>query len=95
MTEFEGWLRKGLGRAGVFLQKNDGRTYRGALLYACTHDLTYDRQCEDRRGQYLLGLIAASRDEEFYRDAMAGGVGERRRRHGFRPSLRNCWGLRT
>ena len=70
MTEFENWLRKGLGRAAIFLQKIDSRPYREQLLYACTHDLTYDRQCEDRRGHYLLELIAASRDEAFYREAM-------------------------
>ena len=39
MKEFEGWLRKGLGRAAVFLRKNDGQPYREALLYACTRTL--------------------------------------------------------
>ena len=70
MTDLESWLRKGLGRAAIFLQKNDSRAYREPVLYACTHDVTYDRQCEDRRGHYLLALIAASRDEAFYRDAI-------------------------
>jgi hypothetical protein len=68
MTDFEAWLQKGLGRAAVFLKKNDARLWRKQLLYACTHCLTYDPQCEDGRAHYLLKLIEISGEPEFYRD---------------------------
>src|SRR6266852_4091240 len=68
MTEFEGWLRKGLGRAAIFLKTHPPEHCRAPLLHACTHDLTYDSQCEESRGQYLVNLIEASSDAEYYRD---------------------------
>jgi hypothetical protein len=66
--EFAGWLRKGLGRAAVFLKSHDSRPYREALFYACTHNLVYDRQCEESRAPYLWDLIELSGDSHFYRD---------------------------
>jgi hypothetical protein len=68
MTEFEGWLRKGLGRAAIFLKTNPPEQCRAPLLHACTHNLTYDSQCEESRGPYLVNLIEASSDAQFYRD---------------------------
>ena len=68
MTEFEGWLRKGLGRAAIFVKTHPPEHCRAPLLHACTHNLTYDSQCEDSRGPYLVNLIEASGDVEFYRD---------------------------
>ena len=68
MTDFESWLQKGLGRAAVLLKANDSRMWREQLLYACTHDLTYDRQFEEGRAPYLEKLIEISGDAEFYRD---------------------------
>ena len=68
--EFSGWLRKGLGRAAVFLKTHDNRPYRDALLHACIHNLTYDPQCEDGRAPYLLNLIELSGDTRFYRDGI-------------------------
>jgi hypothetical protein len=68
--DFSGWLQKGLGRAPVFLQANDSRPYRDVLLHACTHNLAYDRQCEDTRAAYLVDLINFSRDAEYYRDGI-------------------------
>jgi hypothetical protein len=75
MTEFEGWLEKGLGRAAVFLKTNASRPWREQLLYACTHDLTYDRQCEDSRARYLLDLIEISGDTDFYRERIIESLG--------------------
>jgi hypothetical protein len=74
MTEFEGWLRKGLGRAAVFLKRNDSRQWREELLYACTRNLAYDRQCEDSRACYLLDLIEISGDTDFYRDRIVASL---------------------
>jgi hypothetical protein len=70
MTEFEGWLRKGLGRAAIFLKTHPSEPYRVPLLHACTHNLTYDSQCEESRGLYLVNLIEASSDAAFYRDGI-------------------------
>jgi hypothetical protein len=67
MTEFESWLRKGLGRAAVVLKREGGQEHRGPLMYACTRNITYDRQCEEERGPYLLDLIRLSGEPEFYR----------------------------
>ena len=68
MTDFEGWLRKGLGRAAVFLRANDSAPWREQLLYVCTHYLTYDAQCEESRAHYLLDLIEISGEADFYRN---------------------------
>ncbi len=67
-TEFEKWLRIGLGRAVVFLRQQDGYLYREAILYACLHDLRFDRQVEWRRGGYLYDVVQASGEPEYFRD---------------------------
>jgi hypothetical protein len=66
--QFAGWLRKGLGRAAIYLKAHDSKACRDALLHACTHNLVYDRQCEESRAPYLLELIELSGDTEFYRN---------------------------
>ena len=70
MSPLERWLRNGLGRAAIFLQTADGRDYRDEILHACTHDLTYDRQCEESRAHYLLNLIDLTGEPCFYHDAI-------------------------
>ena len=74
MSEFEDWLRKGLGRAAVHLMTHDRKPYREAIVHACTYNLAYDRQCEETRPQYLIDLIQLSRDEDFYRDAILDAI---------------------
>jgi hypothetical protein len=37
MTDFEGWLRKGLGRAAIFLKTHPPEHCRAPLLHACMH----------------------------------------------------------
>jgi hypothetical protein len=68
--DFAGWIQKGLGRAAVYLRSNDSAPHRDALLYACTHNLNYDRQCEQSRAPYLFNLIELSGDKKFYRDSI-------------------------
>jgi hypothetical protein len=70
MELFQSWLSKGLGRAVTFLQENDGAAYRDAILHACLHNITYDSQCEEPRGEYLWMLIAHSGDHDFFRHAV-------------------------
>lgn len=67
ISEFEGWLQKGLGRVVLFLQKNDAKPYRDSILHACRHNLAHDRQCEHLRGQYLYDIIQATGEPRFYR----------------------------
>jgi len=63
-----GWLERGLGRAVIFLRRRDATPYRDTILYACTHNQVYDRQCEPGRAPYLLDVIAATSEPDFYRD---------------------------
>jgi hypothetical protein len=68
--EFEGWLRKGIGRAVLYLKTHNSKPHLEASLHACTHNLAYDSQCESSREQYLKDLIQASGEEEFFRDGL-------------------------
>jgi hypothetical protein len=66
-TEFNGWLRKGLGRAVVFLDTHDPYPYREAALHACTHEVGYEVYSLSRE-EYYLDLIRSFRDDQFFRD---------------------------
>ncbi len=68
LSEFNQWLQKGLGRAVLHLRTHDPAPYREAVLYACTHDLTYDAQCEGDREIYLVALINCVADQDFFRN---------------------------
>src|SRR5258708_6818743 len=69
-SDFQRWLRQGLGRAATFVQTEDPALCRDALLHACTHNPCYDRQCEETRGRYLANLVQMSRDRNFFRDGV-------------------------
>ena len=69
MTQlFESWLRKGLGRSILHLKSHDDTPFEAAIKKAITHNLAYDWQCEDLRGQYHFDLIQASRRPALYID---------------------------
>jgi hypothetical protein len=70
LESFESWLRKGLGRAVTFLAHNREAPYRQAVLHACLHNITYDAQLEEGRGEYLWMLIEHSGNHKFFRDAV-------------------------
>ena len=70
VEEFEGWLRKGLGRTVIHLKSHDGISYREALLNACILNVAYDSQNEGSREEYLKEIIRASGQESFIRDGM-------------------------
>jgi hypothetical protein len=70
ISDFQKWLRQGLGRAAAYIRNEDPAQYRDALLHACTHNLCYDRQCEETRGQYLADLVQLSADKKFFRDGV-------------------------
>jgi len=63
-------LKQGLGRSATFIQTEDPAKYRDALLHACTHNLCYDRQCEETRGQYLADLVQMTSAPKFFRDGV-------------------------
>ena len=69
-TDISKYLRQGLGRAAAFIRAEPPERYRDALLYACQHDVRYDRQCEDDRAVYLYDLIALTTEPDFYRGAV-------------------------
>ena len=57
-------------RAVVYIKKHDPKSLRETVLHACTHNLTYDPQCEGDRETYLLDLIHACDDEKFLRKGL-------------------------
>ena len=61
------WLEKGLGRAILFLQQTDPRLYRDVILRACTHNQTFDQQCEEGRDLFLHDVLMAANDMDYYR----------------------------
>jgi hypothetical protein len=69
-SDFQKWLRQGLGRAAAYIQNESPAQYRDALLHACTHNLCYDRQCEETRGTYLADLVQLTGDKKFFRDGV-------------------------
>ncbi len=69
-SDFEKWLRQGLGRAAAYIRNENPAQYRDALLHACTHNLCYDRQCEETRGKYLADLVQLTGGKQFFRDGV-------------------------
>jgi len=69
-ASFERWLRQGRGNAALFIQTKRAADYRDALLDACTHNLCYDRQCEETRGYYLANLVGMTGRPKYFRDGV-------------------------
>lgn len=59
-------LACGFGRVVIFLQENDARPFREVILDSCLHHRAFDRQTESYRADYLLDIIDATREPEFY-----------------------------
>lgn len=69
-TRLAAWLEKGFGRAILSLKQTDARHYRDLILHACTHNQTFDRQCEDSRDLFLYDVLTATNDMGYYRRAL-------------------------
>lgn len=69
-VEFERAIHRGLGRAVLWLKRGEIVPDRDFLLYACTHNLAYDRQVEDNRALYIFDVIQATGEPEFYVQAL-------------------------
>jgi len=65
---FAHWLRLGFGRPILHLRDHASRPCRAIILDACLHDTVYDRQCEGSRAPYLIDVIAATGEPDYYRD---------------------------
>jgi hypothetical protein len=60
-------LRAGLGRAVLYLKQHDPVPHRQTILNACLHNIAFDRQLEGTRIDYLLDVLDATHEIEFYR----------------------------
>lgn len=67
-NQLQAWLRLGLGRAILYAQHHDVSDCRDLILDACLHCYAYDPQIEGTRGDYMLELVEATPDKEFYYD---------------------------
>ncbi len=80
--QFGDAIRKGLGRALLHLKHHKVEPYLDEVIYACTHNTIYDRQCEDSRERYLLRAIAMTGWDSRIRQAiMAALLSEREYSH--------------
>ena len=73
-ANLEKWLRQGRGNAALYVQTKRAAEYRDALLDACTHNLCYDRQCEETRGYYLANLVGMTSRPKYFRDGVLGAL---------------------
>ena len=69
-VEFERSVHRGLGRAIQWLLNGEAVADRNFLLYACTHNLAYDRQTENTRALHMFDIIQATSEPEFYARAV-------------------------
>lgn len=64
--EFEAAVRRGLGRAVLWLKRGEVIPDRDFLLYACTHNLTYYLQSAEDRALYMFDIIQVTGEPAFY-----------------------------
>lgn len=61
--DFRYALQRGLGRCVIELQQTGKKEmYKDLVLWACTHNTSYDAQCEGTRSRYLYELIRCYSD---------------------------------
>jgi hypothetical protein len=64
--QFRDALRKGLGRAVEYVRTTPAELVRKPLLYACTHYLGYDMQCEGSRTPWLHKMTVLTGEPGWY-----------------------------
>ncbi len=74
-TEFHEALLKGQGRC-IQAVKADPERYRAEVLWACSHAISYDPQCEGSRAAYVYELIRCYADPRPFVTAAAQALGE-------------------
>lgn len=61
---FEHALKRGLGRAVLWLQTHDATPYRDIILHACLYNQAHDPQCEGNRAAYMLDVTVGTGEAE-------------------------------
>ncbi|AFY58354.1 hypothetical protein Riv7116_5993 [Rivularia sp. PCC 7116] len=64
--EFHDALKKGLGRAYLYVKQYGDSQVRDSILYCCLHNPSYDAQCEEQRAEWLISLIDLTENKNFY-----------------------------
>ena len=64
--EFEAAVRRGLGRAVLWLRRGEVVPDQDFLRYACTHNLAYYLQSTEDRARYMFDIVQATTEPEFY-----------------------------
>lgn len=59
-------LERGLGRAILLLRDKDSSRFRNVIRYACLNNLVFDAQCEDNRAPYIMDVLDATGEPEYY-----------------------------
>jgi hypothetical protein len=67
-SEFRRWVQSGFGRTILYAREHDVEEFRDLILDACLHCYAYDAQIEGTRADYMLELVALTREKEFYHD---------------------------
>jgi hypothetical protein len=65
-NEFGRALKRGLGRAALYIQAHGVTAVRDILLESCLKDPNYDPQCEDSRAPWFFGMFKASAEYEWF-----------------------------
>lgn len=69
--EFREAMMRGLGRCVLELESTkDVERYREIVLWGCTHDLSYDTQCEGTRAWYMRELVRWFQEEDSFVEAV-------------------------
>ncbi len=66
LEEFHDALKKGLGRAYLYVKKYGDSKVSDSILYCCLHNPSYDAQCEEQRAEWLISLIDLTENQDFY-----------------------------
>ena len=68
-------LACGFGRVILFLRENDAAPFREAILDSCLHHRAFDQQAEGYRTEYLLDIMEATGEPEFYAARIRAALG--------------------
>jgi hypothetical protein len=67
-AEFADAIAKGLGRAFLYVKNHGLDRVKDLVLTACLDDLSYDRQCDTSRAEWLFAMFADSPHYSEFRD---------------------------
>lgn len=74
--EFEAAVRRGLGRAVLWLKRGEVVPDHDFLLHACTHNLAYYLQGSEDRARYMFDIIQSTGEPEYYARAVERSLNE-------------------